>query len=411
MGVQDHPEALDSADPHTLLFGEDHAPDQPHHADLGYPAVGPPPGHRSRHRSVVRKHRRGKHRLVLVGALLIVVIVAVSGWLLVRPIFSHQLAAKDWAGSGTGEVHVRVNPGDGTSTIADTLMKAGVVRSASAFTDAAANNPDAASIQPGLYRLREHMPAAQALALLLDPASRLVVKVTFPEGTTEKDVIAKLATTLKVQPAAVEKAAANVSSLGLPEGYGQGNAAPSSAEGFLYPITYEFDQDTSPVDALQQMTAQFVSEDRQLEFATMAKQRRITPYQALIVASMVEGEAKFDADRAKVAQVIYNRLAARTPLKIDATSRYGAALLGKNPAAVPYSQLDSPYNTYLHKGLPPTPINNPGAAAMTAAVKPAPGKWLFYLNGDAAGHLSFFDNETEFAKAVAICHANGWGCD
>jgi UPF0755 protein len=411
VGAQDHPDALDSADPHTLLFGEDHGPNQVHRADLGYRAIGMPPGGRSRHRSAVRRGRRAKHRLVLAGALLIVVVVALSGWLLVRPIFSHQLAAKDWTGAGTGEVHVRVNPGDGTSTIADTLAKAGVVRSASAFTDAASKYPDAASIQPGLYRLRQHMPAAQAVALMLDPASRLVVKVTFPEGTTETDLIAKLATTLKVPPAVVEKAAANVSSLGLPEGYAQGNAAPSSAEGFLYPITYEFDQGTSPSDALQQMTAQFVSEDRQLEFASTATRRRTTPYQALIVASMVEGEAKFDADRAKVAQVIYNRLAAGMPLKIDATSRYGAVLLGKNPAAVPYSQLDSPYNTYLHKGLPPTPINNPGAAAMTAAVNPAPGKWLFYVNGDAAGHLSFFDNETDFAKAVAVCHAHGWGCD
>jgi UPF0755 protein len=351
-----------------------------------------------------------RHRVVLLVALLVVVLVAVSGWLLVRPIFSHQVAAKDWTGAGSGEVRVRVNAGDGSATIADTLVKAGVVRSASAFTHAAANNPNGSTIQPGLYRLREHMSAAQALALMLDRASRLFVKVTFPEGTTEQEVISKLAIALKVPVATVQKVAASIGELGLPEGYAAGNAAPSTAEGFLYPITYDFDVGASPADALQQMTAQYVAEDRQLSFAATAKQRRMTPYHALIVASMIEGEAKFDADRAKVAQVIYNRLAAGMPLKVDATSRYGARLLGKDPASVPYAKLNSPYNTYLHKGLPPTPINNPGAAAMTAAVNPAPGMWLYYVNGDAAGHLSFFDNEADFTKAVAVCRAHGWGC-
>jgi UPF0755 protein len=408
--AHEHRDALEAGESHTLLFGFDEHDDYPPPSSAAHPPH-PSPGYPPRgSRHPTRRRRARVRRLVLAVALLAVLIVAVSGWLVVRPLVTgHQ--APDWPGPGTGQVRVHVNPGDGTQAIGAALAKAGVVRSAGAFTTAAAGNSDAQNLQPGLYQLRAHMSAAQALAVMLDPASRLVVKVTIPEGTTERVILAKLAAALKSSAAAAEKTAADIGNLALPEGYTRNGAAPTSAEGFLYPATYSFDPGTGPADALQQMTAEFIAQDRQLDFAGTAKQRQVSPYQALIIASMIEGEAKYDADRAKVARVIYNRLASGIALKVDATSRYGAAVLGKDPAAVAYSQLDSPYNTYLHKGLPPTPINNPGAAAMTAAVHPASGNWLFYVNGDAQGHLSFFDKESDWAKAVAVCRRNGWGCD
>jgi UPF0755 protein len=410
----DHQNALDHADPNTLLFGhdDDHLDDPSAGGPVGFPFGGSavPAAPRAARHHAARASQARRRRLVLVVSLIVVVGLILSGWLLVKPVFAGHKAAPDYAGSGTGTVRVRVNAGDGTSDIGTALQKAGVVHSAAAFVQAAASNANAESLQPGLYQLRQHMSAAAALGLMLDPSSRLVVKLTIPEGTTERDVLAKLATVLKVSPDAVKKAAADIGNLALPEGYSQNGAAPTSAEGFLYPATYSFDPETAPSDALQQMTAQFIDEDRQLNFAGTAAQLKVTPYQALIIASMVEGEAKFDADRAKVARVIYNHLAAGTPLKIDATSRYGAVQLGKDPAATPYAELDSPYNTYLHKGLPPTPINNPGSAAMSAAVNPARGNWLFYVNGDAAGHLAFFNNEADFVKAVAVCRQHRWGC-
>ena len=161
---------------------------------------------------------------------------------------------------------------------------------------------------------------------------------------------------------------------------------------------------------IQQLTSQFGTQYAKLGIAQAAHAAGLTPYQALIVASIIEGEAKFDADRPKVARVILNRLAAGRPLQIDATSVYGAKLAGQDPKKVDFATLDSPYNSYTHPGLPPTPIDNPGNSSLQAAVKPATGTWMYYVNGDAAGHLSFFTDENAFLQAVAACKANGWGC-
>jgi UPF0755 protein len=136
----------------------------------------------------------------------------------------------------------------------------------------------------------------------------------------------------------------------------------------------------------------------------------LTPYQALIIASIAQAEAKYPADMAKVVRVILNRLAAHMPLKIDAVSRYGAQLQGLDPDKVDYDKIKSPYNTYTHRGLPPTPISNPGSDAMSATVHPASGKWLYYVNGSEDGHLYFTASERDFVKAQQRCYDNHWGC-
>jgi UPF0755 protein len=195
----------------------------------------------------------------------------------------------------------------------------------------------------------------------------------------------------------------------LPEGYSAASGLPKSAEGFLFPDTYGIDPGTTPVDALQQMTSEFTSVDRDMGFAEAAHKLKITPYQALTIASMIEGEAKFSDDRPKIARVVFNRLAKNMPLGIDATSSYEARLAGKDPAKIDYN-VPTPYNTRLKPGLPPTPIGNPGRAAMTAAVQPTPGNWLYYVNGDAEGHLFFTNDENAFAAAVEKCRQNHWGC-
>jgi UPF0755 protein len=255
------------------------------------------------------------------------------------------------------------------------------------------------------------MSAADALSLMLDPASRTVLTVSLPEGTTERDAVAKVARALGVPTAKVQAAAADVPNLGLPTEYAlSGGAAIRSAEGFLFPATYTLDPGSSPADVLQLMVAAFTRADRDAQFSAAAKAMHTTPYQALIVASLIEREVKFPEDRAKVARVIYNRLAAGDAIKVDAASIYGAVTAGKDPAKVDLTNVDTPYNTYTHTGLPPTPISNPGSAAMSAAVHPASGNWTHYVNGDAAGHLYFTASEDDFVKAVEKCHANHWGC-
>ena len=110
----------------------------------------------------------------------------------------------------------------------------------------------------------------------------------------------------------------------------------------------------------------------------------------------------------KVVRTILNHISARIPLKFDSTSSYACKLSTESNCI--YNQIDSPYNTYTHKGLPPTPIDNPGAEAMRAAVHPAKGKWLFFVNKDKAGHLVFTKSAKAFEKAREKCVKNNWGC-
>jgi len=397
-------DSIEASDPHALLFGGDFDDEQVTHYGPNAPRRG---GHRRGRRAERRRRRR--RWFATTAAIVVVALVAALGWFVARPVLERQLAAKDWSGPGTGQVLVEVNPNDTSADIAATLVDHGVVASKRAFTAAADANTDSRSIQPGFYRLRKHMAAKQALGLLLDPAARVSAQVTIPEGLVEQDILVRLAKVLNVPIAKMQAAAADVADLGLPEGYTVGSKLPKSAEGFLFPDTYSFDPGTTPADALAQLTSEFTGVDRDMGFADAAHKMSLTPYQALIVASMVEAEAKFDADRPKVAQVIYNRLARHMPLGIDATSVYGARLAGQDPSKIDYNK-PSPYNTRIEKGLPPTPIGNPGRAAMTAAVKPDAGPWLYYVNGDAQGHLYFTASPSDFQAAVERCRQNHWGC-
>ncbi|SDJ16443.1 UPF0755 protein [Frankineae bacterium MT45] len=354
-----------------------------------------------------RQRRRG--RLVLTLGLVLILAVAGAGWFVVRPALTNALSAGDYKGNGSGSVLVQIHPGDGAAAIASELHAKGVVKSDRAFVMAAAGNDNSRSIQPGYYRLNTKMQASAALTMLLDPSSKVSNTLTFPEGSTVKQIEAKLAGPLKLTQADFDAATANLSSLGLPTAYAPADGKLTSLEGLLFPDTYTFDPGTSASDALSTMVNEFISTDRSTHFSDQAKAIGLTPYQALIVASMVEGEAKFDADRPKVARVILNRLAANRPLQIDATSVYGAILAGRDPKTLTYNEAD-PYNTRNTVGLPPTPIDNPGAASLAAAVNPAVGNWTHYVNGDAEGHLVFTD-EAGFEAARLACVQNHWGCD
>jgi UPF0755 protein len=410
----EHHDSLETSDPHALLFG----PDDHQYGDDGYAAAEPvpgyPPGPMSREQSRrsrqhQRRLQRRRRRRASLAAVVAAIIVVAGGWYIARPLISDRFSPKDWAGPGTGQVLVQVKANDTAGAIGSTLVKQGVVRTKRAFTNAASKNDESRSIEPGYYRLHKHMQASLALAMLLDPSSKVSSEVTIPEGTTEKDVLVKLSKVLRVPVSAMQSAAAKVGDLGLPEGYSAASGALKSAEGFFFPDTYGIDPGTTPADALQQMTSEFTSVDRDMGFAEAAHKLKITPYQALIIASMIEGEAKFSDDRPKVARVVFNRLAKNMPLGIDATSSYEARLAGKDPAKIDYN-VPTPYNTRLTAGLPPTPIGNPGRAAMTAAVQPTPGNWLYYVNGDAEGHLYFTNDENAFATAVEKCRQNHWGC-
>lgn len=361
------------------------------------------PGARRRSDRHRRKRRKGR-RLAPLLAILVIVVVVGAGYVLVRQV-GNSFAAADYAGSGQGFVQIQIQKGDTADDIATTMQKASVVKSTRAFVNAAKKSGQADDIQPGIYQVRLHSSGAAAMNAILDPANRLVSKVTIPEGYTYLQVLQQISDKTKIPLADLKAAAAQLPNLGIPSAI-----KATSVEGMLFPATYDFDPTTTASSALQSMVAKFSAEYASLNIAAKAKGLGLTPYQVLIIASIIEGEAKFDADRAKVARVIMNRIAINRPLQIDATSVYAAKLQGKDPKSVVYSEIASPYNSYKNAGLPPTPIGNPGEAAIDAAMTPQAGGWLYYVNIDAAGHLGFFTDEAAFLRAAEACKANNWGC-
>lgn len=396
-----------------LLFGggahdHDHELGSDHDGGGRHAAAG---GRRAARRAHHEEHRRRRlrrrGRVFLALGAVIIVAIGVAGFFVIRNLIS----TPDYSGQGAGTVTVVIHDGDSASDIADTLKKAGVVKSAEAFTDAAKNNSASSNLQPGVYTLRKHMSGANALQLLLSPSARAAeYSVLIPEGATKLDVAASIAKALKIDVAQVTAAMNDTSQLSLPSTYATANQPPRSVEGFLYPATYSVEPGSSPMDVLNTMITNYAAQDRKSGFADDAGKHKINAYEMLTIASIAQSEAKFPADMAKVARVILNRLAKKMPLQIDATSAYGAKLQGLDPTKIIFAELDSPYNSYTHDGLPPTPISNPGAEALTGAADPANGNWLYYVNADAAGHLFFTDSETAFAAAAAKCKAQGWGC-
>jgi UPF0755 protein len=356
-----------------------------------------------RKRAQRRRRRRRRHRLAPIVAMVLILGLIVASYKIVTSV-GERFTTPDYSGSGEGFTRVKVSPGDGATDVAAAMVKAGVVKSTRAFINAAESSGRASEIQAGVYRVRLRSSGEAAMAAILDPANRLVTQVTIPEGYTERQVLTLLASKTGLPAAELRAAAGRISNLGLPEGL-----SPKTAEGFLFPSTYEFDPDQSADEVLQQLINQFGAEYRKIGFAAGAKALKLTPYQALIIASLIESEAKFPEDRPKVARVILNRLAQGTPIGIDAANRYGVALTGKDPDTVTYTE-DSPYNVRIRTGLPPTPVSNPGVASLQAAIRPAQGDWIYYVVSDAAGHHTFTADEDVFAAAVEKCRANGWGC-
>lgn len=400
-----YPPAADAhADPHAVLFELDPtAAGTVDHAD-SETAFGPGrPTRHSRHR--IRRQRR---RAAVAAALVAAVAVVLVTFVVVHFVGS---GSDDWSGSGYGSVSVSVASGDTAGDIARALQHAGVVKTEQAFIDAADADPRSTGIQPGTYRLHRHMSAREALQLLLNPASRDTTHDTLvTEGATTLTVRAELEKVLGSSARPVlDRVLSHPELLTLPRNYNPaGGGRLTSLEGFLYPATYTFSRSEKPADAIQAMVTKFTAVDRGMNFAAQAASLHLTPYEALIIASIAQSEARFSQDMPKVVRTIMNRLRLGRPLQLDSTSSYACKLQAITHCL--YDSVSSPYNTYRNSGLPPTPIDNPGADALNAAVHPASGDWLYFVTKDAAGHLFFTSDQQAFAKAAAVCSAHHWGC-
>lgn len=349
-------------------------------------ATAPPPRRRRRKRGPVVG-------LVLLVVLAMLVGVSVIG---VRALSQRLAGPADYAGPGTGQVVVEVTAGQSLSGIGRTLADKGVVKSAEAFSQVAKGDPQAQSVQPGFYRLKTQMSASGALTLLLDPTSVVRNRVTIPEGTPSEQVLKIVAAKTGLKLADLAAAAKDTASLGLPSW-----AVGKHVEGFLFPATYDFGPDATAQSVLSTMVARFVKEADALDLVGGAAALGMTPYQVLTVASMVEKEAGLPKDFPKVSRVAYNRLAISMKLQFDSTLNYALAERKSN-LSLNDLKTESPYNTYQVSGLPPTPISDPGAVALKAALQPTPGDWLYFVTIDKAGNTAFSTSYDQFLKDKAV---------
>ncbi|MDQ7991498.1 MAG: endolytic transglycosylase MltG [Propionicimonas sp.] len=310
--------------------------------------------------------------------------------------------AEDYVGEGVAPIEVTIAKGTTLSAIADLLVEKDVIKTAKAFDREAAANADSKRIQAGRFQLKTQIPAKLALSMLLDPSNILRVRMTLAEGQRLDVQLAQMAKASGVAPKQFTSALKNLKKLGLPKW------VKSSAEGFLYPDTYELPEDPTATAVIKLATTQFNTVAKELDLEARADDLGIKPYQAVVIASIIEKEVFREEDRAKVARVIYNRLERGMTLGMDSTAIYASWREGLEKTNY---NLDSPYNTRVNKGLPPTPINSPGRATLEAAVNPEEGDWLYFVTVDMeTGETEFSSDETGFlaskAKYQAWCAAS-----
>lgn len=277
------------------------------------------------------------------------------------------------------EVIVTVESGDTLSAIGRTLKDAGVIASVDAFIQASEANPDSRFITPGDYKVPTHIPAATAITLLLSSEARDEIKVVVPEGSRAQEIYAIIGKQLGVD---VDDVVTAVKELDLPA------SANGNPEGFLFPATYSVARTATPIDVLAKMVSRYRQAAAELELERRARAQQMTVTEVMIIASLLEGEAA-PRDYAKVARVVLNRLSIDMPLQFDSTVNYGLGI-DKIQLTTAQLQKDGPYNTYTRTGLPPTPINSPGEAAIEAALSPARGEWLYFVATNPAKKITEF---------------------
>ncbi|MFG1953266.1 endolytic transglycosylase MltG [Micromonospora sp. NPDC048830] len=319
----------------------------------------------------------------------------------------------DYDGAGSGEVLVEIKQGALIADMATALYDAGVVKSAKAFVEAAAENSRSKNIQPGTYKVRKQMSAEHALGMLLDLKNKVTNRITIPEGRTAKNIYKLLSEKTKIPVKEFEAAAKDPEALGVPDfWFNRTDKKPvkKSVEGFLYPDTYEIPPKATAEGILSMMVENFLAVTSEMKFVDRVQnERKIAPYEALIVASLAQAEAGNPDDLGKVARVAYNRVYGNFDcgcLEMDVTVNYYLELTGqktKSSKEMTQAELDNPKNPYNRKlpGLPPTPIDNPGKQALEGAMDPPPGKWLFFVAIDDKGHSAFADTYEQHLRNEA----------
>ena len=288
---------------------------------------------------------------------------------------------------------VVVPRGSTFAQVARALVDQGVISNVTTFRLLARVRGEEAVVRAGEYRFTPHLTQSEVLRALVTGGAQVATWVTIPEGFTVTQIAARL-----------ERDGVGAAAPFARDFAGRGivvdGARTKSLEGFLFPSTYLMPLGASPEQAAAPMLAEFFKELPR-DAAARARALHVTVPQAVTVASLVEREAKSEVDRPKIAEVIYNRLRLNMPLEVDATIEYA---LPEHKTELSFSDLkiDSPYNTYTHVGLPPTPIANPGLPSLEAALRPSKGDELYYVYCGNGVHV--------FARTLAEHQANVARC-
>ena len=379
------------------------------------------------HKPPPRRKRRG----LKWGIVLVLVVLIAGGAYLGYKQLTGIGAAPDYAGSGDGDVVFQVNPGDTVRAIGDDMTQAGIVKSASAFVRAGANNSKITSVQPGFYVLKEHMSGAAAVDRIVTSASRvglLEIKSGWQlDDTTSvthkvtpgilEHISKSTCATLNgkstcVSVTALRQAIASTApdALGVPDW-----AVPSvtsadakhKLEGLIMPGVYNLKPGETAAQTLKRILAQSSAQLQAAGLPSASQQSSgFTPYQVLTLASVVERESGTATDMPKISRVFYNRLKQGMDLQSDATVDYGLdrPMVATSPAERPKAGV---YNSYANSGLPPTPVSSPSASAIQAASQPAAGPWIYFVVCRKDRSSCFATNLTDHQTNVNLARHNG----
>ncbi len=356
---------------------------------------------RGRRRDTLRDPETGqwdaeevRHRLKGWTAVLVALAVVIGGGWFVGTrawdAFMEFRTSEDYIGAeGLADVEVEVPSGATMAQIGQTLQDADVIKSSDTFRDYSRSRPDeAATMQAGTYRMRTQISAEAAFERLIDPNNIVRNMIQLPEGLRLSEAVAQLAERSKLPKEEFDAVLNDPGQLNLPAW------AENRPEGFLYPDTYEIGREPTALGVLQIPIEQFKRVATEIDFENRAASSPAgDAYQALIMASIVEREARTPEQRAQVARVFYNRLEEGMPLQSDATTAYAVGKVGRAATTPEERASDSPYNTYNDATagkLTPGPISSPSRSSLEAAVAPAEGNWLYFVT------VNLDTGETEF---------------
>ena len=325
-------------------------------------------------------------RRLLVGALLLLVLagVAFANRSAIRAAYD-SISGADFSGTGHGSVVLQISAGDDGATIAQELVDLGVVKTyRTVYKQIIARD---FVFYPGSYQLKLEMSASAALDALANQENRISNKVTIKEGLRLSQVLSQLSKATSIPQSSLEEAAGQLSEIGLP-------SAEISAEGWLFPATYDFDPGISAQKVLSIMVDRTKTELRKYGVDEKDWHRTLT------LAALIQKEARQEADFYRVSRVFLNRLDQGMHLQSDATVSYGVNGSTVSTSAADRSAANG-YNTYRYPGLPIGPISAPGSIAIDAALHPADGKWLYFCAVNlATGETVFSETYSEHQKAV-----------